>query len=334
MINDLLRSLGLIGNAFILLVSMLVLDRFSEITIDGAVKVSEITGLGKTTVGFLLIASITTLPELSVSVFSTMDPGSIGIAIGNVLGSNIVNICLILGLCFLLASLRSRRRSHRLVNIEPEETRNLYFSLFIASLVPLTLCYIGHASNAAGAILIALFIYNMLQLIRSRRNKAGEEGERGRAGGGGAGKYVLLTSAGALGVISSAYFIVESASFIATELGVPKVVIGATLVAFGTSLPELVNGINATRKGHVELVLGNIVGSCFINITLILGVALLGSPFRVDMVAYSSLVTFSIIANLLLWYFLSGSRVGWRESLVLLFIYALFLSTSFGAHHP
>jgi len=330
MLEAIFEGVGLIGNAIILLVGMLILDKSSDLAIDNSVKVAEITGLGKTTIGFLLIASFTTLPELSVSIFSVANPETIGIAIGNVLGSNIVNICLILGLCFLILSLKNQRGTYHFSGVTTEEVRNLYFGLFIASLIPLVLIYIGYASSIIGAMLITIFVFHNIQVIRSRRGRevydsSGREKVT---------KYVILTIIGAIGVVASAYFIVESASYIAEELGVPSVVIGATLVAFGTSLPELVNGINATRKGYIELALGNIVGSGFVNITLILGVALIGGPFRVDMAAYSNLVMFSIMANLLLWYFLSGEKIGWRESLILLFMYVLFIIVSFGSRQP
>ncbi len=121
-------------------------------------------------------------------------------------------------------------------------------------------------------------------------------------------------------MVVSSYFIVDSASNIAKDLGVPKVVIGATIVAFGTSLPELMTSISATQKGHIDLTLGNIVGSCFVNITCILGVALVPTRLSVNMAAFSNLVTFSLIVNLLLWYFLSSERVGWREGVMLLFL--------------
>ncbi|MEM1550647.1 MAG: sodium:calcium antiporter [Candidatus Bathyarchaeia archaeon] len=323
------ESLGLVGNAIILLLGILVLDKFSDITIDNSVKVAEITGVGKMTIGFLLIAFSTSLPELSVSAFSAADPEVIGVAIGNVLGSNIVNICLILGVCFLTLVLKNHG-THSFSRSITENIRDLYFGLFIASLIPLVLIYIGYASSVIGVILVMIFIAYNIQMIKSRKDKGENEkydlDEKGKVI-----RYVLLALLGMAGVIASAYFIVESASYIAEKMGVPKVIIGATIVAFGTSLPEFVTSIDATKKGHIELALGNIVGSGFINTTLILGVALLGAPFRVNMAAYSHLVIFSIMTNLLLWYFLSSERISWRESVILLFIYILFITTSFGA---
>ena len=111
-------------------------------------------------------------------------------------------------------------------------------------------------------------------------------------------------------------------------------VIGSTIVAFGTSIPELATGIKATEQGHLNLAFGNIIGSCFINITCILGVTLVASQLIVNMVAFSDLAMFSLIVNLFLWYFLSSEKISWREGGVLLFMYFLFLGISFGGYRP
>lgn len=110
-------------------------------------------------------------------------------------------------------------------------------------------------------------------------------------------------------------------------MGIPKTLIGATIIALGTSLPEIAISLKAITEEQSELALGNIVGSCFTNITLILGIVLLASPLRVNMVVFSDLVTFSLIANLFLWYFLTVGRISLREGAILLFIYGLFLAT-------
>jgi cation:H+ antiporter len=148
----------------------------------------------------------------------------------------------------------------------------------------------------------------------------------------GPGRSILLTVLGAGGIVASAYFLVESASFIALSLGIPLVVIGATVVAFGTSIPELVTSLSATRRGYFDLALGNIIGSCFINITLILGIALVLSPFTVNIGAFGTLILFTVLTNLFFWYFLSNARFSWREGLVFLGIYAIFLIASFSGY--
>jgi len=316
-------------NALILLVSLLVLDKASDWTITNSVKVADITGFGKTTVGFVLVAFSTSLPELSVSIFSVIGEETIGVAIGNVLGSNIVNICLILGICFLIVALKSSDNVKLLPSMAKEEIGSLYFGLFVASIIPLTLLYIGYASRFIGIVLLTIFVVYLYQLskIRKVKEEGAFEGERQKLS-----KYTFLTFLGAAGVVISSYFIVDSASYIAFKIGIPRVVIGATVVAFGTSIPELATSVDAVRKGHLDMALGNIVGSCFINITCILGVTLAASTLRVNMAAFSNLVMFSLIANLFLWYFLSSEKISWREGAVLLFMYFLFLTISFGGY--
>jgi cation:H+ antiporter len=323
----LFEELGLVGNALILLASLVVLDKASDWSITNSVKIADITGFGKTTIGFILVAFSTSLPELCVSIFAAIGGESIGVAIGNVLGSNIVNICLILGVCFLIVALKSSEAVKLAPAMAKEEIGTLYFGLFVASVVPLTLLYIGYASRVIGIILIAIFIFYVYQLSKVRKiREEGSFGEERR-------KLPVYTFFALLGialVVASAYFIVDSATFIARALKIPEVVIGATIVAFGTSLPELATSIDAVQKGHMDLALGNIVGSCFINITCILGVALVGANLAVNMAAFSHLVMFSLITNLLLWYFLSSERISWREGAILLIMYAVFLTTSFG----
>jgi cation:H+ antiporter len=126
--------------------------------------------------------------------------------------------------------------------------------------------------------------------------------------------------------------LVDSASSIALLLGVPSLVIGATIVAFGTSIPELATSIEATRQGHLEMAFGNIVGSGFVNLTLILGVTLVSSPFTVNIFAFHDLAIFSLIANVFLWYFMSSGKINRREGFVLIFLYAIFLVASFGGY--
>ncbi|MCS7096457.1 MAG: sodium:calcium antiporter [Candidatus Bathyarchaeota archaeon] len=320
---------GLLGSVLIMMVSLFILDRASDIAIDNAVKVSEITGLGKTTVGFILIALVTTLPELSVSVLAAFGKEGMGIAIGNVLGSNIVNIGLILGAGILIAAMKSQDRLKMAPLLAEEEIGTLHFGLFIASMIPLLLIYVGYVSRFIGIILIGIFVYHVYRLSKTKtiREEGALGGERARLK-----LYVFLTVTGALMVVISANFLVDSAVLIATWLGVPQVVLGATIVAFGTSLPEFANTIKASSKGHVELAMGNLIGSCFTNITLILGVALIGSPLAVNMAAFTNLVVFSLITNLLLWYFLTSGRVSWREGVLLLFMYMIFLIASFGGY--
>ncbi len=321
---------SLVFNAVVLLVALLVLNQASRWTIDNSANLADIMGLGRTTVGFILVALSTSLPELSVVVFSAADDDAVGVAVGNVLGSNIVNVCLILGLSILYASYKELRCIEFLPLITGDELKSLQFGLFIASLIPLTLMYIGYASRLIGVVLIAIFVYNTYQLSR-RRTDVRDDGTPGKRRSRLL-RYAVLTLLGAVGVIGSSYFIVNSASTIALTAGVPMVVIGATVVAFGTSIPELATSIQATRRDNIAMALANIIGSGFLNTTLILGAALAATELTVNMVAFTDIALFSLIANLFLWYFISGDRICWREGAVLAFLYVTFLVISFGGY--
>lgn len=323
---------GILVNALILVASLIVLNKASHLTITNSVKVADITGFGKTTIGFILVAFSTSLPELSVSIFSAVGGGAVGVAIGNALGSNIANVCLILGVCILMATFKNARTIKLVPVMTKEEFGSLHFGLFIASIIPLTLLYIGdigYASRFIGIILLVIFILYIYQLskVRTIKEEASLGGESQKLP-----RYSFWAFVGAVGVVASSYFIVDSATYIALEVKVPRVVIGATIVAFGTSVPELATSVEAARQGHLDLAFGNIIGSCFINITCILGVTLIATQLLVDMGAFADLVMFSLIANLFLWYFLSSERIGRREGGVLLFIYLLFLAISFSGY--
>lgn len=316
----------------IILISLIILDLASRLAITNALKVSDITQLGKTAVGFSLLAFSTSLPELTVA-FTAAFSGEGPISVGNVLGSNIVNICLVVGLASLIISLRRPRVVDVIPKFAKEELGSLHFGLFVSSVIPLSLVYLAEASWFVGLILISIFVFYTYKLSKIRippeEGSVSEYEERRLR------RYVLFTFLGVVGVILSAYFLVESAVAIAKFVGIPRILIGATVIAFGTSLPEFTLGLKAFLTGHPALAFGNIIGSSFVNITLILGItlfvpALLGSPLTMNMLVFQDLVIFSLITNLFFWYFLSMGRLSWREGAVFLFIYILFLASMLG----
>jgi len=318
--------LDVIFNSGVLVLSLVLLSKFSHWTIVNSERVADITGFGKTAVGFILIALSTSLPELTVSVFSTANEEAVGVAIGNVLGSNIVNICFVFGGCILYSSWKNLTCIDFLPIITRDDIKSLQFGLFSASIIPLSLIYLGFASRFIGLLLIGLFAWNTWKLVKNREGMKDEGAlgdEKKRLT-----RYLLILMVGVAGVIVCSYFIVDSATFIALSLGVPKVVIGATIVAFGTSIPELATSLEATKNNDINLALANIVGSGFLNITLILGVTLIAANLTVNVAAFTNIAIFSLIANLFLWYFLSGERICWKEGAVLMFLYALFLFSS------
>jgi len=317
----------LLLNLLILFISLAILCKAGDIAVSNTVKIAEITGIVKTTVGFILLGFSTSIPKLSVSIIAAFI-GEVGVPIGNALGSNIADVSLVMGLSILLVALK-KPEANMTVNMSKEEFSSLYFALFIASLIPLSLLYVAHTSRIVGLILIAIFFVYSYHL--SKRNvQTDETVEYVRRESGKLLRYIFLALVGVAGVVASSYFTVDSASKIAEMIGIPKILMGATIVAFGTSVPELTLNMEAVVKEQWALALGNIAGSCFINITLILGIPLIASPLDVNMKVFSDLIIFSLMDNLFLWYFLTSGRMGWKEGAVLLFLYLVFLATTLG----
>lgn len=331
-------------DVIIILVAFVILDWASNLTINNAVKVSTITRLGKTAIGFTLIAFSTSLPELTVATIAAFSGGA-GISIGNVLGSNIINISVVVGAASIIVYFRTRRKakknnetnivkSNLVKSLAKSELGSIYFSLFISSIIPVVLIFVSTAAWLVGIALIAIFVGYMYQLTKVRIPEEESEpvtaDEKKHLK-----KDVLSTIFGAIVVVVSAYFIVESAVNVAGAAGLSQQVIGATVIAFGTSLPELTLDLKAILKGHAGLAFGDIIGSSFVNITLILGISLLvptllGTPVELTITTFQNLVLFSIVTNLLFWYFLSRGQIGHKEGLVFLFIYAVFVVTTIG----
>ncbi|MEJ2272284.1 MAG: hypothetical protein P8X91_07375 [Candidatus Bathyarchaeota archaeon] len=321
-----MEQFGIIGNIIILIISLVILIRSSSLTIINSVNLASVTGLGKTKVGFILVAFSTSLPELFVAMFAIIDPNAVGISVGNILGSNIINICLILGLGFLIMAIKYPESAGFFTKMAREEVGDLNFGIFVASIVPLILLYVGDTSQIVGFLLTILFIYYMYNLTKKRETveQISDIAEKSKRR-----IYIINSLIGISGVVASAYFIIESASFIAIIAGVPPVIVGATVVALGTSFPELVTSVGSVNKGFIDLALGNVIGSCFINITLILGLTLLLTPLNINISAFSDLIIFSLISNLVFGYMLQNSKIRKREGITLLGIYLIFLIISF-----
>jgi cation:H+ antiporter len=248
----------------------------AEWLVGGASRIATSMGIAPLVVGLTVVSFGTSAPELVVSGLASWR-GAGDLAVGNIVGSNIANIALILGAAALIRPLAVQRGL--VVRDVP---------IMIATVLLLQLLmWTGIITRLEGVLLLVIFVFYMVHLMRDARKEAGaaralleqlpgETPERPSRR-----RDLLLIAGGTVGLVVGAQLLVGSASAIARELGVSEVVIGLTFVAFGTSVPELAASVVASLKGEAQIVLGNIIGSNIFNVTLILGAASLLRPIPV-----------------------------------------------------
>lgn len=299
----------------ILGLALLALYKSSEEVINSSVKLAKFFKISEMAIGFLLIAVATSLPELSVSVMASSS-GQTGIAVGNVFGANIADIAWVLGISAILAGY---------LKPSAKEMKNLIGILFLTSLFSLVMLtnFFSRFYGIGLLLAFAAYVYFVLkQKISIHENGEGVSGREAVINA-----FIFCASIAV--VIFSSRFVVDYAVLLAQSLNVSKTFIGATVVSIGTTLPELAVNITAIRKKKVGIAFGNILGSCITNMTLVLGAAAAISPISVNLMAFTNLVIFSLLVNIILWYILNQyGRITKKEGLVLVLLYIIFVISS------
>ncbi len=304
----------LIVQLLILVGSLIILAFSSHYTIKALEKIIELTGLGEMSAGFILLATLTSAPEIIVAIFAVIQ-GEPGITIGDILGSNVFNIGAVLGLLGLLGYLKTCCTTL---------LTELTDILFITSLIPLLLVIFKVASPIVGFILLATFVANTYFMAKKRMPTVASNGITTLTKKGNKIKAVLLLLLALIGVIVAARLVVSSGVTIAVILGAPPILLGAKVIAIGTSLPELTTDISAVKRGRVHLAIGGIIGSNLTNLTLVLGLVLIASPFAVDTVIFTEILPFLLITTVIFWRFLIRGGISKIGGVVLLAAYLLF----------
>lgn len=251
-----------------LFLGIIMLIKGGNWAIDSAVYIANRYGISPMVVGFTIIAFGTSLPELVVSVFANLQDAP-GIALGNVLGSNIANIAMVLGCTALFVTLKTK--------VTKALTRDLIFML--AATIALTiLLNHGEISRIVGFSMIAILgAYVFIQYKTTNVDEFEGEDIEDDLFKSDAYAYIALII-GLICIAVGAEFLVKGARVSAGLLGVPESIVALSLIAFGTSLPELSTSIIAARKGQSDMVIGNIIGSNVFNILMIIGFASIAKP--------------------------------------------------------
>ena len=304
----------------LLIIGFIVLIKGADIFVDGASSIALNLKLSKMLIGLTIVAFGTSAPEFAVSVKSILSSNS-DMVLGNVIGSNIINILLIIGICSLIKPIQVKSAT---IRKEIPIVMLMSFLLFFLTKDDLFIKGINNSiSRNDGFVIILFFLVFIYYLISILRNKKDEDSEEMASFG--MPKSIIFTILGIVCIIMGSNVVVDSASNIASMLGVSEKMIALTVIAFGTSLPELVTSIVSIKKGEQEILVGNIVGSNIFNIGMVLGipVALFGSVAAkgfniIDLIA---LLTSAI---LLFVFSLKDHKIKKTEGIIMLIIFAIY----------
>ena len=301
-----------------------VLAKCADLFVDSAVVIAERLKIPKVVIGLVLVSLATTAPELTVSMMSALQ-GNPEMALGNAIGSVICNCGLALALCAFLAPLPI-----------PVPRKELWsaggFLVGISILTAVFVMVDGTLSSREGAVLVLLFFGYLGYLFVDHRNDKRNqrldletfEDEKELP----LFKQLVLFFVGLVGIVFASKFIIVSATTIATSFGLPQSVIALTLVALGTSIPEVATSITAARKGQGELAVGNILGANIMNVCWVAGASAMANKLilqrREIMFMFPSMFVIVGFTLVFLW---SGGKLARREGILLLGLYLLYLAS-------
>lgn len=307
-----MTSMLIVAIAF--LVGLVLLVKGSDLFIEAAARVAKGFGVSEFMIALVLASIATTLPEVTVSALAAFR-GSSDIALGNAIGSALANIALILGVTSMILPL----------DVDEDSWRHSLFLIGITAYVSL-LMLDGTIGRLDGLSLIAIYAGFIYYLYKRHVSLEEIEAE----GRGNPRRDVLILFGSGLLVIGGAEMVVDSAVKIARAAGIPEVVIGLTLVSIGTSLPEFTNSLMAAIKKLPNISVGNIIGADILDILMVIGIASIIRPIKVDPAVLHTTVPLTLLAMLVLTVSLRrNSRVGRKTGLIFLAIYAYFLYVSF-----
>lgn len=310
----------------------------ADIFVEGSSAIAKRFKIPTIIIGLTIVAFGTSMPEASVSISAALS-GNNDIAISNVIGSNIFNLLVVLGASALICPVRAHSSAIR---------KEIPFSILVTVALGAVLAFgihfddeadvlmgmdifkhatftIGIAGGAILLVFLALYMYWQISGALKARKKGKivdePEDENKKIPSGMAVEMVIL---GIVGIIMGGDIVVESASAIAENFGMSQTLIGLTIVAVGTSLPELVTSMVASKKGESDLALGNVIGSNVFNIVFILGASAVLSPMTVDMLAIYDTFVLLFVSVLTLIFAKTNKRFSRAEGAVMLAIYAIY----------
>lgn len=256
----------MIVNILLLILGFVLLIKGADFFVDGASSTAENFKLSKTFVGLTVVALGTSLPEFAISM-SALANGSTDMVLGNIVGSNILNILLILGLAAAIHPIIIRKNT-----IKKELPLLMLISTLLVTLfldVKLSRGAVNEITRADGIVILlffTIFLYYLIMLVRQKKNESENSPKFGLL------KSIIFIIIGIFGIILGSNMVVLNATSIANAIGLSERIISLTVIAIGTSLPELVTTLVSAKKDEQDLLVGNIIGSNIFNICIVLGI--------------------------------------------------------------
>jgi cation:H+ antiporter len=268
-------------NIILLLVGFIMLIKGADIFVESSSSIAKKFKIPSIIIGMTIVAMGTSAPELSVSINSAMN-GMADLSIANVVGSNIFNVLVGLGICSMIHKLK-------ISNYQDVVTLLSVSTILVILSMDISLGMLN------GLLLLGVFTIYIINMIKKAKvNKVEEEVENKKP----LWLTIILGLLGLVGIVWGGDLVVDSASAIAMAFGMSENLVGLTIVAVGTSLPEFVTSLMATKKGEVDIAVGNIIGSNVFNILLILGVSSVLNPLTVSFITYLDML-FMLVTTLI-----------------------------------
>lgn len=306
---------ALIPTFLLLIAGFVLLIKGADFFVEGSASIARKLRVPSLIVGMTIVAMGTSLPECSVSINASLT-GENSLAVSNVLGSNIFNLMVVCGVCALFAPLAVKAETRN---------RDITFSILCAVLLGVLGFFGMELERMDGWIFLVIFIlflfYMVMSALKARAAGKDVEDEGEEYAVIPVWKSILFIAGGAAAIAFGGDFVVKSASKIATTFGMSQTLVGLTICAIGTSLPELVTSVVAARKKQVDMALGNVIGSNIFNILFVLGISSAISPITViteNLVDVVLLILMSLIVWVFTW---TKERVNRAEGACMVLLY-------------
>ncbi len=301
----------------LLVIGFVLLVKGADFFVEGSSSVAKLLRVPTVIIGLTIVAFGTSAPEMAVSISASL-AGSNDIAVGNVIGSNIFNLLMVVGVCGLILPMKIDKSILY---------GDFLFTIAAAVVMLLLFAFDCTLSRWNGLVLLAMFAYFMFKTVKNTLAS--------RAAGGPAAEEeeikvlspflsVVFILGGLAAIVIGGNLVVDSASAIAISFGMTETLVGLTIVAFGTSLPELVTSIVASKKGENELALGNVIGSNLFNILFVLAASCTISPMKVDRLSIFDGI-FLIVSSIVTWILAKrGYEIDRKDGAIMVVLYVAY----------